>query len=407
MISVLEAERSIAMTVNGVVSAGRASEEISLAKARGRILAEDVRADRDYPPFHRVSMDGVAVSSAAWTGGLRRFRVAGVARAGEARRSLGAPGEAIEVGTGSVLPDGTDVVVPYELFRREKDLVELGEPLAPMSNVHSEGADCSAGCSVLNRGMTLLSPAIGIAASFGHDRLRVRRRARVAIVSTGDELVPIASAPEPHQIRVSNSHALRALLLSFGDHEIEIHHFPDSAAALASGLGAILPGCDFLLLSGGVSMGKFDLIPGVLADLKVRTVFHRVSLKPGKPMFFGQSDAGALVFGLPGNPMSALVCARRFVVTALRRWSGVAPVPDIHVRLSSAFKGRSDLTVFAPVVIRDGEEPRAFAIENNGSGDFVSLAATTGFVELALGHLEGFPAGTSVPYYSWDGGARG
>ncbi len=404
MISTAEAEALVRRSVRPFPEESR-----SLKDAAGCFLRQDVRADRDYPPANLSAMDGVALAYDAWKLGRRRFRVVGVQRAGIPAIELASPEETcVEVMTGAVLPAGTDCVVPVEVVRREGTTATVpDEGLSRWDFVRRRGRDAREGRVVLQAGVPLTPPRLALLAAMGRDPVRVARRPSIAVVGTGDELVPVRSqGVRPHQIRRSNALGVRALLAANGFSGVRCLHLRDEARILRRRLGAILSGYDVVLLCGGVSMGRFDLVPEVLSDLGVRRVFHKVRQRPGKPLWFGLGEGGRPVFGLPGNPVSSMVCARRYVLPWLEaagRGRGEAPSPRRAV-LREAVSMPEELTLFLPVRLRPGGDGRedAFPVPLSGSGDFIGLAEADGIAELPVGRNGGTP-GRIVPVYPWRG----
>lgn len=394
MISVSEADRLLREHARP-----RASIAVPLAEAGARVLREDVAADRDQPPFDRVAMDGIAVAAAALQAGRREFPVLGVLRAGAPAVTLTEQDACLEVMTGAVLPAGADTVIRYEdltILNGSARLAE-GAAVAARQNVHARASDRKQGDAVLRAGVRLHPPQIAVLAAMGKTRVQVAPAWTVAVVSTGDELVGIADPVLPHQIRRSNAQAIGAALAARGDAP-RLRHAPDDEATLTATIREALSSSDALILSGGVSMGKFDLVPQVLAALGVREVFHKIAQKPGKPMWFGVTADGRPVFGLPGNPVAALVCLRRYVIPFMDACDGRVS-RQAALWLRELPKGKNDLTRFV-AVRRDGLE--ATAIRDNGSGDFAALGESDGFVEIAAGGLPAFPGGGfALPFYAW------
>lgn len=382
---------------------------LPLSKCHGRILREPLRADREQPPFHRVAMDGVAVSTGAWEAGFRRFRVEGRQKAGEAPRRLSSPRSCIEVMTGAVLPEGTDCVIPVEELDADGGDVVARNPdkgVRPYQNVHRAGSDCSAGDVIVPAGVTLTPSRLGAAAAFGATVLAVANPPSVAVLATGDELVDPAKQPSPHQVRRSNPYAVEAALRARRFDRVALLHSRDEPGRLRRSVEGLLGKCDVLILTGGVSMGKTDYVPGVLKDLGVAPVFHKVRQKPGKPLWFGLAPAGEgrgarPVFALPGNPASVLVCLYRYVLPALREAMGGAPEPQLRAVLEEPAPAPGSLSQFRPVSVRSLESGALGAafVSNQGSGDFSGWSRCDGFVELAAG--ESLPAGSAVPLYLW------
>ena len=378
-------------------------ESRPLAALAGAVLAQEVHAERDQPPFHRVTMDGIAIASADWARGQRRFRIAGTQAAGQ--RPLVLPsGECLEVMTGAVLPTGSDCVIPVERLTLGDGWAEVdpGVAVGAMVNVHTRGLDCGAGELLLERGTRVGPAELAVIASAGLPRAEVRAAPRIVIVSTGDELVAPGEPIEDWQVRRSNASGLRAVLASRGYLGTAEDHLPDDPAALRERLAAHLAAHDVLVLSGGVSMGRFDFVPRVLRELGVAELLHRVAQRPGKPLWFGRGPAGQAVFGLPGNPVSALVCAVRYVLPALAEAEGASARPPQPVPLGAAFQLTPPLWYFLPVKLEPHPVHGTVALPRptRGSGDFVSLLGSDGFVELPPGPAE-YPAGHVATLYRW------
>ena len=379
-------------------------ESRALAALAGAVLAQSVRAERDQPPFDRVTMDGIAFSCAAWRSGQRRFRIAGVAAAGQPPLTLAGADTCIEVMTGATLPVSCDCVVPVERIDVADGWAQVDEsvPVEPFLNVHTRGLDCREGDLLLASGARLGAPELAVLASAGLPRAQVHAEPRVLIVTTGDELVAPGEPIEAWQVRRSNSYALRGALALRGFTRVAEDHLPDDAAVLKERLSVHLATYDALVLTGGVSMGRFDHVPRALRDLGVEEVFHRVAQRPGKPMWFGLGPAGQVVFGLPGNPVSALVCLVRYVAPGLLAMMGAKPLAAETIALAAPFRVKPALYLFLPVQIERSPLQGAAAMPRptRGSGDFISLLGTDGFVELPPGPAE-YPAGHVAPLYRW------
>lgn len=381
------------------------SEKLALRDAVGRILANDIDAGRHQPPFDRVMMDGIAMRFADWDRGARAFGVIGVQAAGQPALALSQENTCVEVMTGAVLPAGSDCVVPIEDFERNGATVQLsdGARVEPRGFIHAEGSDYSAGSRLLAAGHVVDGPATAVLASEGYGRVSVVAQPSICIIATGDELVCDTTNPLPHQIRSSNAFALAASLKLFGWGDARVLHLPDKQEALKTGLLAALDAHDVLVLSGGVSRGRFDFVPGVLEASNVTAQFHGIRQRPGKPMWFGTNAKGnKVVFALPGNPVSAIVCLHRHVLPALAQSGGNEARP-IRVNLASELTFRPPLTWFVPVNLVNndlGNDLLAKPVLTNTSGDFSSLAHTSGFIELP--DTEGvFEKGFSARYFSW------
>ncbi|MGH8223711.1 MAG: molybdopterin molybdotransferase MoeA [Woeseiaceae bacterium] len=380
------------------------TESVPVADACGRVLRQPVRAERDQPPFDRVTMDGIALSFAAFDRGLRRFTVQGTQHAGDPAQTLDDETACIEVMTGAVMPPGADCVVPVERIANDGGIarVEDGYSAEPRQFIHPQGSDYRRGNEVLADGHTITPLEIAVIASCGLASVTVSAVPAIRVISTGNELVPAGQAIEPHQIRLSNGPAVVAQLRQQGYRDCTHDHIVDDERLLRDRLARHLDEAAILILSGGVSMGKADFVPRALTDLSVRQVFHKVSQRPGKPFWFGTGARGQAVFALPGNPVSTLVCCRHYVLPALAAASGEKPGPVSSAVLTEAFHFPPSLTCFLPVRLAAGDDGRLLATPapTNTSGDFTSLCGTDGYVELERDRTD-FPAGTVVPFHPW------
>lgn len=380
-----------------------AVESLPLRQCAGAVLREDIHAERDQPPFDRVAMDGIALDSRAVRDGRRRFHVQGFQAAGDAPAKLVGDAHCIEIMTGAMLAQGCDAVVPIERVARQGDVAVLDDALSiePWRNVHRRGSDAREGARLLAAGTTLRAPEIAVAASAGRARLRVAAQPSIIVVSTGNELVEPDEPILPHQVRRSNAYGLVSQLRLRGFDRVADDHVADDPAALRRALQLHLDTHDVLILSGGVSAGRLDLVPQVLGELGVQQHFHKLAQRPGKPLWFGTAPSGAAVFGLPGNPVSSLVCLARYVAPALRFAAGGAPrSPDI-IALAAPVRVTPPLAYFLPVCLMyDGKGVAAAPRPTNGSGDYTSLVGTDGFVELPPGPGQ-YPGGFGAPFYYW------
>ena len=363
-------------------------KEVPLTDALGRILREPIRADRDFPPFHRVMMDGIALRFEGIGQGLDTFQVAGIQHAGSPPQSLTDASQCLEVMTGTVLPTGADTVVRYEdLELTQNDGLYFARlkviPDQSGYHVHRQGTDRKAQEMLLSAGRRLSPADIGVTASVGKSTLKVSQALSVAVISTGDELVDMDQEPLPYQIRRSNAYALSAALSQAGAHT-ELFHLPDNPLLLQQELGSRLQRFDCLVLSGGVSMGKADFIPGVLTELGVEKLFHTVAQRPGKPMWFGQSKAGKVVFALPGNPVSTFMCTYRYVLPWLRASLQEKSHAVPKAALAETITFKPPLTYFLQVRTFQDEQGRLMACPHpgSGSGDLANLIESQAFLEL-------------------------
>ncbi len=381
-------------------------EDCAIAEAHGRVLRGDLRADRDLPPFDRVTMDGFAVRSSSLRSGVRRFRVEATQAAGMMPLTLGPAEDAcVEVMTGAVLPQGADCVIPYEDAPREGSWAQVArapEGDAAHMNVHRRGSDHRAGEVIVRAGARLTGREIAVAAACGHPALNVAHSPKIAVVSTGDELVEVDALVGPHQIRRSNDYSLRAALMQSGYPRADRFHLRDIRHEIEHMLWHILAEYDVLLITGGISKGKFDFLPAELERQGVHKVFQGVAQRPGKPFWFGLSGRVSPVFALPGNPVSAYTCLHRYVLPALNHASGMTPRAPLTAALAADCPSDPKLSLLMPVRISSG--PRAELLASpeplGTSGDLAGLVDTDGFVELPAGR-GGLPAGVLAPFWRW------
>jgi molybdopterin molybdotransferase len=372
-------------------------EYLPFMSATGRTLTEDLVADRDMPPFDRVTMDGIGLRQADLEVGFRSFRIVRTLAAGDDPSAVTLdPGECVEIMTGAVLPAVADTIVPYEQLTRTPDGVVLLPDTAPRAGqyIHRRGEDRRQGEVVAQAGQCIGPALLQIAAAVGRLQLAVKKLPRVWALSSGDELTEVHATPQPWQIRRSNTYALQAALQSYGI-AAGLRHLPDDPAAIRRELAHCLSTGDVLLLSGGVSMGKFDYIPDALAELGVVRLFHKVRQKPGKPFWFGVHPGGAVVFALPGNPVSTFLCWCRYVRPWIAQALGLPPALPEYAVLDSAVRFAPALQYFMPVRLLPLADGRLSAIpqEGHGSGDFANLIDSQAFMELPA-EVDFFPAGT-------------
>ena len=356
-------------------------ETVSLAAAPvsavGRVLAENIVADRNYPPFNRSIRDGFAVRAADVAEPGAKLRLIGESRAGIAfDRSVG-PGECVRILTGAPVPRGANAVVMHEYTREEGDYIIVEQAARAGQYYVLAGAEARIGEAVITRGTRLGYAELAVAAEVGHARIEVSRRPRVAILSTGDELVPVDAAPGPFQIRNSNNVSLAAQVALAGAEPVAIGHAKDEMADLRARIEQGLES-DLLLLSGGVSAGKYDLVEKVLAGLGAEFVFDSVAIRPGKPVVFGWCR-GKPVFGLPGNPVSTMVTFELFVVPAIEKLLGSVPRPlaVFKAKLAHPVNEKGGVAHFVPARVSwpasepngAGAAPVVEAILWEGSGD--------------------------------------
>lgn len=350
-------------------------EQIPLDSAPGRVLAQPLHADRDAPPVDRSMRDGFAVRVADLPGVLD---IIGEVAAGGVFEGTVGPGQAVEIMTGAPVPDGADAVVMVEHCRVEGRRVECQKHAEAGLNVSRRGADSRAGDLLLPPGVRIRPQEIALLASNGFEEVTVYRQPRVAIVATGDELVPVGRRPEPHQIRNSNSHALAAQVARSGAIAWVL---PAARDTLESTLPLIEKAfeADLVLLSGGVSAGKYDVVETALEQAGAEFHFDRVLIQPGQPLVFGHAR-GKPFFGLPGNPASTLVCFELFARAAVDLLSGAgrAPLPLAWAKLTVDFSHKPGLTRFLPA--RLGDSGTIEPVRWSGSGDIPSLTRANCFL---------------------------
>jgi molybdopterin molybdotransferase len=350
-------------------------ETVPLTAAAGRVLAQAIHADRDYPPRPRSVRDGFAVRAADVPAELA---IVGEIRAGQAASQAVAASEAIEIMTGASVPPGADAVVMVEHVRVDGPRLFVDKPVEAGLNISPQGVDARQGATLLRPGVRIGYAEVALLASVGAVYVNVYKRPRVAILATGDELVAVDARPEPHQVRNSNSYSLVEQVIRAGG---EAHMLPVARDAMEETVELIHDGleCDLLLLSGGVSAGKYDLVELALQTCEAEFFFDRVLIQPGQPCVFGAAR-GAFFFGLPGNPASTMVCYEVLARAAQELLSGLSEprLPITFARLTKPFRHKPGLTRFLPATLHDDGTitPRTWS----GSGDIASLAAANAWL---------------------------
>ncbi len=375
---------------------------VKLMKILGRTLREDIVADRDLPPFDRVTMDGIAIDYQAFIDGIVRFKLEDTQFAGKPQLALASKELCIEVMTGAMLPIGTDTVIRYEDLEKEKEGNDLFftlkiSTLKQGQNIHRQGSDCKANNILVKEGVKISPVEINVAAAVGKPNLLVSQKPLFAIVSNGDELVDIENEPLTYQIRRSNTYMLLAALENMRM-KADNFHLPDKQDIIETKLAKILEPSsvfDVVLLTGGVSAGKADFIPATLANLGVEKLFHQVAQRPGKPFWFGKTKAGKTVFALPGNPVSTFICFHKYVVPWLKASlleASPLDLPKAILQKDMTFLPK--LTYFPQVktYLNENQQLTAIPMEGGGSGDFANLLECDGFLELPATQTE-FKAG--------------
>jgi len=335
-------------------------------------------------------MDGIAIVFEAWQKGARTFHIEAIVPPGIAPKALKDISAAVRIMTGAVIPKGCDCVIPVEQIHLEGDTAQIKDWTMIKKNqyIRFQGADGKKGEVLLTPGLRLWAPHIGVAAGVGKTKIKVSSVPKIAVVATGDELVDIHRPVKQFQTRMSNAYALQGLLTQAQLGEVHIFHLRDDPKLMHQAIKNILDKFDILILSGGVSTGEFDYVPGILGQLGIKQIFHKVSQKPGNPFWFGMAKKAKPVFALPGNPVSTQICAYRYVIPYLKKASGLE-VQQEYISITDKINIQSDLTQFLPVC-------GGHLVPMGGSGDFAALAQAEGFIE-----YESHKNQTLWPYFSW------
>lgn len=391
MISVQEAKNII---LQNTVDFG--IEEIPFIKSVGRVLKEDIIADRDFPPFNRVAMDGIAINYSYFKNKQHNFKIEGIQPAGSKQLSMQNSANCIEVMTGAVLPNNCDTVIRYEDVVIENGIATVTvDVINEHQNIHPKGKDKVQGIVLINKN-TIISPAeIGVIATVGKSTITVAKQPKVMIISTGDELVDVHEIPLDYQIRRSNVYTLVSLLNELNIPS-ETAHITDNKTILKEKIACYLQEYNVLLFSGAVSKGKFDFLPEVLTDLGVNKLFHKVAQRPGKPFWMGQTD-NCKVFAFPGNPVSTFVNCLVYFYPWYYKSVNVKQ-PEETAILANDIVFKPNLTYFLQVKLsyRFGHLI-ATPIKGNGSGDLASLVAADGFIEISKTEQIEFKSGAVFP----------
>ena len=356
-------------------------EEIPFLKSMGRILKEEIVADRDFPPFNRVSMDGISIDYQQFKNGRRVFKIEGIQAAGSRQITLKDPKNCIEVMTGAILPNHTNTVIRYEDVTLEDGIATVNIDLIKEGqNSHNKGKDRKVNDLLITQNTKISAAEMGVLATVGKSVVKVAKQPKVMIVSTGDELVGVDQIPLEYQIRRSNVFTLVSLLERLNIPS-ETSHISDDKLIIKSKIESYLLEYDVVLFSGAVSKGKYDFLPEIFEELKVYKKFHKVMQRPGKPFYFGKTDT-CTVFGFPGNPISTFVNCLAYFYPWYHRSVGleiiqetailgedVSFVPNLDYFLQVALENKSGNLVAIPVAA-------------NGSGDLASLANTDAFIQL-------------------------
>ena len=361
------------------------SEQIDFKNSIGRILKEDIVADRDFPPFNRASMDGIAITVDPFNKGVRDFKIEGVQAAGSPQLTLKNPNNCIEVMTGAMAPVNSEAIIPYELLEIKDGIAKVNtNDVKYFQNIHRKGLDRKKE-DILIKKQTVISPAeIGVLATVGKTTVQVAKNPKVMLISTGDELVEINQTPADYQIRRSNIHTLVSILERINI-KADTIHIADDKPMLKQKIDSILENYDVLLFSGAVSKGKFDYLPEILEELGVEKLFHKVSQRPGKPFWFGKKERKT-IFAFPGNPVSTFVSCMKYFYPWFQKSTGVSYKNKNFAILAKDFNFTPDLTYFLQVRLENKNgQLLAHPIAGHGSGDLANLIDNDAFIELPTG----------------------
>lgn len=355
------------------------AETVPLEKAAGRVLAEAVYADRDLPPFDRATKDGIAVAFDGLDPSDPTLPIHGVIAAGSAQGRL-KDGYGTEIMTGAVVPNGADTIVMYEHVEIANGVANIRKFPTKGQDIHPKGSDRKQGELLIQKGQLLGAADIGILAAVGKSQVLVAKHPNITVLSTGDEVIPVEEIPEPHQIRDSNSAMLLAALSEMGI-RAKMTHCKDEPEVIRNTIQTAIDSSDVVLMSGGVSMGKYDYLPLVLEELGIQNRFHGVWQRPGKPFWFGQHPTNkTVIFSFPGNPVSTFVCFKAYFVPWLKSSLGL-PLTQYSTLMTEAISAHETLVRFLRVTLKHVSGiVEAKLLNDNGSGDLASLAQTDAFV---------------------------
>jgi len=385
--SLTSVKEAITIILNNTEDFG--TEEVAFDKSLGRVLKENIVADRDFPPFNRVSMDGIAINSKAFKNGQKAYKIEGIQAAGDSQKTLQSTANCLEAMTGSVLPKNTDAIVQYELLKIENGVATLQiDSIKEFQNIHKKGLDRKQGAILIKKNIKISAAEIGIFATVGKTTVKVAKQPKVMIISTGNELVQVNQTPAAFQIRRSNvftlvAHLKRLNILA------QTAHIEDDKEVLSQKIETFLNEYDVLLFSGAVSKGKLDFIPEVLNNLGVKKLFHRVKQRPGKPFWFGKkacserSRSDTTVFAFPGNPVSTYVSCLKYFYPWYYKSMGLNFENENQAILAEDYYFKPNLTYFLQVKLRNiNGKLMATPLSGKGSGDLANLVNADAFLEL-------------------------
>lgn len=380
----IDVEEAIKIFKNNTEDYG--SELVHLSESIGRILKEEWHTDRDLPPYDRVTMDGIAIRYEDYSRGTRKFKIESIAAAGDPQKELLSADCCLEVMTGSIMPKASDTVIRYEDLTIADGIAKVNlDKITAKQNVHFKGSDRRSGERVCHINTIISSAEIGLAASIGQSKVKVAKLPTAMVISTGNELVPIDTAPLTHQIRRSNVYRITTALESLHIN-CEQAHLIDDEKEIRTALEKYLNEYDLVILSGGVSKGKFDFIPKVLDDLGAQKLFHKIAQRPGKPFWFGTYKR-CKIFAFPGNPVSSFICMHRYFIDWLGYSLGTSLRKSIYASLTEDVHFKPDLTYYLEVQITYTDDGKIMATpqKGNGSGDLANLVDADAIIQLPRG----------------------
>lgn len=360
-------------------------EYVAYDHTLGRVLAEDLTADRDLPPFDRPTVDGIAIRYAAYEKGIHSFPIKAIQSAGEPSVPIDSETECIEIMTGAALDLSVDTVIRYEDITIHNGIANVSIDIKKGQNIHLKSRDKKEG-EVLVKANQVITPAIiGIASSIGKTSITVKKLPKIIIISTGDEMVNPETTPSPYQLRRSNGITIQSVLKKYHI-EADTLHLNDDYEEIKKELSRCIHEYDILLMSGGVSMGKFDYLPQVCEELGIEKLFHKIKQRPGKPFWFGKNQQQKLVFAFPGNPVSVFMCLHRYFIPWLEKSLEIQGNSPQFAVLQNDIEVPFSLQYFVQVKLATNQlgQLTAESVHTNGSGDFSHLADTNAFMELPL-----------------------
>ncbi|MGL1933448.1 MAG: molybdopterin molybdotransferase MoeA [Fibrobacterales bacterium] len=380
-------------------------EQVALSSAHGRVLRETIYADRDYPAFNRVCMDGIAIHIDALSKGITTFTISSTQGAGEPPHIRDTLESCIEIMTGAATPVNCNAVIRYENLTITGSTATLNTSLLVKEgqNIQPKGSDYTQGAALITQGTILNGIHIGILASVGAETVAVSKKVAITIISTGTELIPLGTQPNEYQVRSSNNHTLNAFIDSESLATATVLHAPDIKDTITKVITAALTNSDVIILTGGVSKGKFDYVPSILKSLGVSQTFHMVKQRPGKPLWFGVGPEKQMVFGLPGNPVPTIMTYHRYIAPMIRNMSSAPLITaPMMVEVGNEISFDPALQYFVPVRLIPKSDGgfTALPVFGNGSGDFYALEGSDGFIELTW-EEKVFEEGYLAPFYPW------